>query len=341
MMSNNDVHNDYDSNKEGAQCQLYSNHHPQELIDDRLIKAFEVIEQLKAELNDLRNRKEQLSEENDELVNDIQYIIAENEELRSILSEREKELEVVQVNFNKVKAECDDLHDKLECASTYHPSEPNLLDPVEVEQLIQQMRVQMKRKIRDAEAEKERIQDALAELELERDEMQVTLNSLASSKIKIEQNVLELKDELYELKNHAANVTFQNQSMYQKLMYYQTLDDSKSRGRQTIPRRHSVGGRPESTTFSCDCDVRRQVENMEHTLKSFVIERSQLREVLSAIRLQHERTQEEKGKLEEELRGLKYYAGRLTLEKKALVTKLNELNSKLLSVSCKGSKMKS
>jgi chromosome segregation ATPase len=102
MMSNNDVHNDYDSNKEGAQCQLYSNHHPQELIDDRLIKAFEVIEQLKAELNDLRNRKEQLSEENDELVNDIQYIIAENEELRSILSEREKELDAVQVNFNKV-----------------------------------------------------------------------------------------------------------------------------------------------------------------------------------------------------------------------------------------------
>lgn len=332
--------NGHDSNHEEVHCSFYNNHDHQESMDEKLVRAYAVIEELKGEVSDLRKRTQDLSAENDDLVNDIQYIIVENEELRKSLSDSEKELENIKINLTEVKAECDDLQDKLECASAHQPAEPNLLDPLEVEQLIQQMRIQMKRKIRESEAEKERIQDALAELELERDEMQVTLHSLASSKIKIEQNMLELKDELHGLKSYAGNLRIQNQSMYQKLLQYQKLDDNKRPGRQIPPRRHSVDGRPQLTLVSCDCDTRHQVENMEGILKNIVLERSQLREVLSTVRLQHERTQDEKAKLEDELKGLKYYAGRLTLEKKALVKKLNELNSKLISASCKGGREK-
>ena len=260
------------------------------------------------------------------LVNDIRDVIAENDELKNDLRERAREVGDLKGRLTKATTECDKLCDQLEGCKSYRSDEQNLLDPLEVEQLIQKMRSQMKRKISETEAEKDRYQDTLAESELERDEMQRTL---VTSKIKVEREMLQLKDELQSLKYYAGKMRLENQRLHFKLLRYQQQNDHVHEHRR-LRLRHSVGGKPE-LALSCDYEARKRIENLENLQQKAVLESRELRRVLELVRQEYERTQAAKANLDEEIRGLKYYAGRLTLEKKALQENISHAAIKVSS----------
>jgi hypothetical protein len=260
------------------------------------------------------------------LVNDIRDVIAENDELKNDLRERAREVGDLKGRLTKATTECDKLCDQLEGCKSYRSDEQNLLDPLEVEQLIQKMRSQMKRKISETEAEKDRYQDTLAESELERDEMQRTL---VTSKIKVEREKIQITDELQSLKYYARKMRLENQRLHFKLLRYQQQNDHVHEHRR-LRLRHSVGGKPE-LALSCDYEARKRIENLENLQQKAVLESRELRRVLELVRQEYERTQAAKANLDEEIRGLKYYAGRLTLEKKALQENISHAAIKVSS----------
>lgn len=291
----------------------------EESTEIKLAKACAMIEQLKREVRDL-------SSENDDLVNDIHDVIAENDELKKDLRERTREVVDLKGRLTKATNECDKMCDQMERCKSYRSDEQNFLDPLEVEQLIQKMRSQVKRKIREAEAEKDRYQNTLAEIELERDEIQHTL---VTSKIKVEREMLQIKEELQSLKYYAGKMRLENQRLHFKLLRYQQQNEHVHEQRR-LRRRHSVGGKPE-LVLSCDDEARKRIENLENLLQKAVSESRELRHVLELVRQKHERTQAAQANLDEEIRGLKYYAGRLTLEKKALQEKISHAAIKVSS----------